>query len=253
MKTLGIIPARYGSTRFPGKPLADILGKSMIQRVVDQARKSKQLDEVVVATDDTRIEHHVKAFGGNAIMTSDQHPSGTDRCREVLHHFEKVDVVVNIQGDEPLIPPEQIDTLVQCFQSQDTQIATLVKPIRSEEILRDVNKPKVLINQKQEAIYFSRTPLPHLKDVPQGEWLKHHAYWQHIGIYAYRSQALKTITQLAPSSFEEAESLEQLRWIQSGFKVRVATTEHTSFPVDTPQDLQRVVDYLNQAKPEHGH
>lgn len=248
MKVIGIIPARYGSTRFPGKPLADIAGKSMIQRVVEQAQKAKRLHDVVVATDDQRIADHVHHFGGKVVLTDANHPSGTDRCREALNHFEDVEVVINIQGDEPLIPPSQIDALIECFEEAETQIATLIKPISSTAILTDPNKPKVLVNHHGEAIYFSRTPLPYVKGQAIENWLNHHPYWQHIGVYAYRANTLKAITLLAPSPLENAESLEQLRWIEHGYRIRVATTDHESFPVDTPEDLERLLTYLKASE-----
>lgn len=243
-KILGLIPARYASTRFPGKPLADIGGKPMIQRVYEQA--SKALDAVYVATDDDRILDAVKAFGGKAVMTDTNHQSGTDRCKEALQiveqqEGEKFDVVVNIQGDEPFIRPELVEALASCFQNPATEIATLVKPLNNNEDLWDPNKPKVVVTPGLEAIYFSRSPIPYLRQQPKEEWHLRHHYYLHIGLYAYRSDILNEITRLQPSVLEKAESLEQLRWIENNFKITVRVTEHDSIGIDTPEDLERVL------------
>lgn len=241
---LGLIPARYGSTRFPGKPLADIGGKPMIQRVYEQA--SKALKYVYVATDDERIEKAVKQFGGKVVMTSADHQSGTDRCTEALNKVEQVEnrsfeVVINIQGDEPFINPELLDALSGCFFSSMTEIATLVKPLTRSEDLFDPNKPKVIFNPKYEAIYFSRSPIPYLRQYPQNEWAQKYAYYLHIGLYGYRSDILREITNLPPSPLEMAESLEQLRWIENGYTISVRITDHDSISIDTPDDLERVI------------
>jgi len=241
---LGLIPARYGSTRFPGKPLADIGGKPMIQRVYEQA--SKVLSNVYVATDDERIEKAVKQFGGKVIMTSASHQSGTDRCTEALNKVEKAenksfDVVINIQGDEPFIEPDLLETLAGCFLSSMTEIATLVKPLTRNEDLFDSNKPKVIFNPKYEAIYFSRSPIPYLRQFPQQEWASHYKYYLHIGLYGYRSDILREITNLKPSSLELAESLEQLRWIENSYTISVRITDHESIAIDTPEDLERII------------
>jgi len=240
LKTLGIIPARYASTRFPGKPLVDIAGKSMIQRVYDQAKKCAQLSEVIVATDDDRIFEHVHNFGGKAAMTSSNHQSGTDRCAEVAEKYPEYDVIINIQGDEPYIDPEQISKLISCFDDADTQIATLIKKISNEQELHNTNSPKVIINKNSEAIYFSRSPIPHIRG-QEPHWLQHFTYFKHIGIYGYRADILKQITKLAVSPLEKAESLEQLRWVENGYKIKVAETEIETIAIDTPEDLKKLL------------
>ena len=237
MPFLGLIPARYASTRFPGKPLVDIAGKSMIQRVFEQAKKCRHLDEVVVATDDERILNHVLEFGGNAIMTSTEHQSGTDRCAEVSLLYPEFDVVINIQGDEPFIDPEQISKVISCFDSPDTQLATLIKKIGSEQELFNPNSPKVIINKNSEAIYFSRLPLPYIRGQEQENWLQLFTFFKHIGIYGYRADILQQVTKLPVSSLEKAESLEQLRWIENGYKIKVAETDLETYAIDTPEDI----------------
>jgi 3-deoxy-manno-octulosonate cytidylyltransferase (CMP-KDO synthetase) len=241
MKILGIIPARYASTRFPGKPLVDIAGKSMIQRVYEQAKKCTQLCEVIVATDDNRIFEHVNSFGGKAEMTSSTHQSGTDRCAEVAKNHPEYDVIINIQGDEPYIDPEQISKLISCFDDPGTQIATLIKKISNEQELNNTNSPKVIINKNSEAIYFSRSPLPHIRGQEPQNWLQHFTYFKHIGIYGYRADILKQITKLPVSSLEKAESLEQLRWVENGYKIKVAETEIETIAIDTPEDLKKLI------------
>jgi 3-deoxy-manno-octulosonate cytidylyltransferase (CMP-KDO synthetase) len=243
-KILGLIPARYASTRFPGKPLVDIGGKPMIQRVYEQAAKA--LKNVYVATDDERIYKAVHHFGGKAIMTSTNHPSGTDRCTEALDLIEALenksfDVVINIQGDEPFINPQLLDTLVGCFMSSITEIATLVKPLNDNNDLFDPNKPKVIFNPQYEAIYFSRSPIPYLRQYEKELWAAKHQYFSHIGLYGYRSDILREITNLKPSKLEEAESLEQLRWLENGYKISVRIVEHNSIGIDTPEDLEKVI------------
>ncbi|QQL48362.1 3-deoxy-manno-octulosonate cytidylyltransferase [Mucilaginibacter ginkgonis] len=237
---LGVIPARYASTRFPGKPLVNIGGKSMIQRVYEQAKKCISFGEVVVATDDDRIFSHVTDFGGKAVMTSAEHQSGTDRCAEVAESYPDYDVVINIQGDEPFIDPEQLTKVAACFLDPETQIATLIKKVANAEELVNVNHPKVLINHFAEAIYFSRSPLPHIRGVEQKDWLKHYTYFKHIGVYGYRADILKQITKLPVSPLEKAESLEQLRWIENGFFIKVAETELETYAIDTPEDLKKL-------------
>jgi 3-deoxy-manno-octulosonate cytidylyltransferase (CMP-KDO synthetase) len=240
MNTLGIIPARYASTRFPGKPLVDIAGKSMIQRVYEQAKKCISLTEVIVATDDARIFDHVIGFGGVAVMTSTDHQSGTDRCAEVALKYPEYNIVINIQGDEPYIDPEQISKLISCFNESDTQIATLVKKVLTNQELYNTNSPKVIINKFSEAIYFSRTPLPHIRGQEPQNWLQHFTYFKHIGIYGYRADILQLITKLPVSLLEKAESLEQLRWIENGYNIKVAETELETYAVDTPEDLKKL-------------
>lgn len=240
-KIIGIIPARYASTRFPAKPLADINGKSMVQRVYEQARKARTLQQVVVATDDQRIYDHVKSFGGEVVMTHQEHQSGTDRCWEAytLAGWE-ADYIINIQGDEPFIHPQQINTLANTLVDKEVQLATLIKVIDNQETLLNPNSPKVVINTRHEAIYFSRHPLPYLRGLHQRDWFGKHTYYKHIGIYAYRSDVLAEITKLKPSSLELAESLEQLRWLEHGYKIKVAVTEYESHGIDTPEDLEKI-------------
>jgi len=239
IKAIGIIPSRFGSTRFPGKPLVSIAGKTMIQRVYEQCLKAQSLQKVLVATDDARIAETVKSFGGNVVMTASSHQSGTDRCMEAYNlQGEEFDVVVNIQGDEPFIQPEQINLAVNCFDTAQVQIATLIKAIDSTRELFDPNRVKVTRNIKNEAICFSRNPLPFAKDIPQNEWLKNFAYYLHIGLYAYRSHILAEITSLAPSMLEKAESLEQLRWLENGYRIKVAETNVQSDAIDNPADLE---------------
>lgn len=240
MKILGIIPARYASTRFPGKPLVQINGKSMIQRVYEQAKKAKGLTEVIVATDDERIAQEVKGFGGDFLITSDQHQSGTDRCAEVVDILQGFDVVINIQGDEPYIDPIQIELLISCFEDQSVGLATLIKKINTEEELFNVNIPKVLIDKNQQAIYFSRQTIPYLRGIEQTQWLEKYQYYKHIGIYGYTSNVLKEITRLPPSSLELAESLEQLRWIENGYDIQTRVTEIETISIDSPEDLHKI-------------
>lgn len=241
MNIIGIIPARYASTRFPGKPLVDIHGKPMIQRVYEQAKKSGSLSDVIVAMDDSRIETAVVQFGGKVCMTSPNHPSGTDRCAEVVEKMNlDCQAVINIQGDEPFIDPGQIDLLCACFQDERTQLATLIKVIDSTNVLFNPNTPKVIIDKDGFAIYFSRQAIPHIRGVEENDWLKKHTFYRHIGIYGYRTDVLRTITQLPPSSLEKAESLEQLRWIENGYRIKTAVTTFESPAVDTPEDLKHL-------------
>ena len=247
MKFIGIIPARYASTRFPGKPLADMNGKPMIQRVYEQVKDV--LDSVCVATDDIRIENAVKAFGGQVVMTSDKHRSGTDRCYEAYQKIgEGYDVIVNIQGDEPFIHPEQIQTIKTCFADANTQIATLVKPFRSEAdfetTIFNPNSPKVVLNKNNEPLYFSRSIIPYIRGKKYTEWLPSHTFYKHIGLYAYRAQVLKEITQLPQSALELAESLEQLRWLENGYKIKVGITEQETIGIDTPEDMEKALAFL---------
>ncbi|MFH2141533.1 MAG: 3-deoxy-manno-octulosonate cytidylyltransferase [Bacteroidota bacterium] len=242
MKFIGIIPARYASTRLPGKPLIDILGKPMIQWVYE--RSVQALDTVFVATDNKRILNVVHGFGGNAVMTSKKHKSGTDRCSEAVEIIsemlsEKFDIIINIQGDEPFVFPEQINAIKKCFKSSKTQIATLVKPINNSHDIFDSSKPKVVINKNKEAIYFSRSPIPYIREADKKEWIKYNFY-KHIGLYAYRYDILKKITALKPGFLEKCESLEQLRWIENGYKIKVDFTEYESISIDTKKDLQKL-------------
>lgn len=246
MKFIAIIPARYASTRFPGKPLADMGGKPMIQRVYEQVKRA--VHDVWVATDDSRIFETVKAFGGKAVMTSTDHRSGTDRIQEAYSKIgEDFDVVINVQGDEPFIQPEQIESLKECFDSKDVELATLVKPFKKEDgfdVLFNPNSPKVVINKENEAIYFSRSIVPYIRDAHHTEWLDKHTFYKHIGMYAYRVDVLKEITQLPQSSLEKAESLEQLRWIENGYRIRVGYTDVETIGIDTPKDMERAIKLL---------
>jgi 3-deoxy-manno-octulosonate cytidylyltransferase (CMP-KDO synthetase) len=251
MKFLGIIPARYASTRFPGKPLADIGGKLMIQRVYEQVLPC--LDDVWVATDDQRIQRAVENFGGNSVMTSDKHRSGTDRCLEASRKIGgDYDVIINIQGDEPFIQQEQINALKACFEfSKDVYLATLVKPFTVKDgldALLNPNSPKVVLNIKGEAMYFSRSVVPFLRGIPQEEWLNKSHFYKHIGIYAYRRDTLAEIAILPQSPMELAESLEQLRWLENGYSIQTAVTNIENLAVDTPEDLEKIRLYLETKK-----
>ena len=242
MLAIGIIPARYASTRLPGKPLIDLGGQSMIARVVRQAQQSG-LSRVVVATDDQRILNHVHGFGGEAVLTRPDHPSGTDRVRDAYEQLQvQADCIINIQGDEPFVHPSQIDALVQLFsQPSPPQLATLVKPVVSEEELFSPHLPKVVLNAQGEALYFSRHPLPYQRQHAPAAWLRHHRYLRHIGLYAYRPDVLREITQLPPSPLELAESLEQLRWLEAGYRIQTAETELETIGIDTPEDVERAL------------
>ena len=242
MRFVGIIPARFASTRFPGKPLVDIGGKSMIQRVYEQV--SKVLADVYVATDDQRIFDAVLAFGGRAIMTSDQHKSGTDRCYEAYSKLSgNFDVVINVQGDEPFIQPEQIKTLKDCFKSTETEIATLAKRFTEKdgfEALNNPNSPKLVVNKSDEAMYFSRSIIPFRRGAETVDWISLNTYLKHVGIYAYRADVLRQLTQLEQSPLEISESLEQLRWLENGFRIKVGYTDVETVGIDTPEDLEKV-------------
>lgn len=246
MKFLGIIPARYASTRFPGKPLAMIDGISMVMRVYAQAQKAGIFSEIVVATDDKRIYDHVTSNNGKAIMTSASHPSGTDRVNEAMSllledkNIDDEHIVINIQGDEPFIDPNAIITLSETFKKPDTGIATLMKKISSEEELSNPNVVKVVSGKSRQALYFSRSPLPFARGIDLQNWLSDHSYYKHIGIYAYRAQILQSIAALQPSPLEIAEGLEQLRWLENGFSIHVEVTDYESIAVDTPADLSKI-------------
>lgn len=241
MKILGIIPSRFASTRFPGKPLVQIQGKSMIQRVYEQASKSTLLADVVVATDDVLIANEVTRFGGKFVMTASTHISGTDRCAEVIAKLPGFNSVINIQGDEPFIDPLQIDLLASCFDDAKVQIATLIKKIDSQEDLFNESIPKVVLNDRNEAIYFSRQTIPFLRNIEKTEWLERGIFFKHIGIYGYTIDALLQITRLKPAKLELAESLEQLRWLEAGFKIDTRTTSIETLAIDTPEDLNKLI------------
>jgi 3-deoxy-manno-octulosonate cytidylyltransferase (CMP-KDO synthetase) len=245
VKIIGIIPARFASTRFPGKPLIDIGGKSMIQRVYEQAAKTNCLSDVYVATDDDRIHQHVQAFGGKSIMTSNKHESGTDRCSEVIGLLSvNYDVAINIQGDEPFIDPSQIALLASCFNAPNTDIATLVKKIDSEQDLFNTNIPKVVLNSNAEAIYFSRQTIPYIRGEEQQNWLASRTFYKHIGIYGFKTSILKQLTLLPQSSLEKSEALEQLRWLENGYRIKVAITEIENVAIDSPEDLNKIHRFL---------
>lgn len=247
MKFIGIIPARYASSRFPGKPLAMLGGKMVIERVVEQV--SSILDNVYVATDDQRIYDAVTGFGGRSIMTRTDHQSGTDRIREAYEKIgEDFDVIINIQGDEPFIQRSQIKTIMECFYDENTQIATLGKPFETMEAVKNPNSPKIVIDNNGYAMYFSRSVIPFVRNVDEKEWINKYPFMKHIGLYAYRSKVLKEITELPQSSLELAESLEQLRWLQNGYKIKVGTTDVETVGIDTPDDLKRAEEYLLSTK-----
>lgn len=247
-RIIGIIPARYASTRFPAKPLVDIRGKSMIQRVYEQVKKSKSISSVVVATDRAEIYDHVKKFGGEVCLTKESHVSGTDRCYEALTlQNDNYDYVINVQGDEPFIQPAQIDLLASLLDGK-TEIATLIKTIEQEEVLFNPNVVKAVINKKNEALYFSRSTIPHIRNTSHNDWMSKHTFVKHIGMYAYRSDILQQLTQLEVSSLEKAESLEQLRWLENGFTIKTAITSIETIGIDTPDDLEKA---LQDFKEQH--
>ncbi|HXP49277.1 MAG TPA: 3-deoxy-manno-octulosonate cytidylyltransferase [Bacteroidia bacterium] len=242
MKAIGIIPARYASTRFPGKPLVVIQGKTMIHRVYEQASKCSSLGSVVVATDDERIYKEVESFGGNVVMTAEHHKNGTERCVEALQKKNKAnwDVIVNIQGDEPFIYPEQIDKVVACFKNKEVQIATLAMALENEKDLHNPSIIKVVRKQNGEALYFSRSPIPFARDAKGADWTDKHGYLKHIGLYAFRTDIIEKLVALPPSSLELAESLEQLRWLENGYPIYVDLTKQESISIDTPEDLKKL-------------
>lgn len=241
----GIIPARYASTRFPGKPLAEIHGKTMIRRVYEQVLKAKKVSTVAVATDDDRIAGEVRRFGGNVVMTSQNHRSGTERCAEALTKLsgegQDFEVVINIQGDEPFIDPEQIDLLAQMFRQKNLQIGTLIKPVKNAEELASPNVVKVVISKSSKALYFSRSVIPYVRSSNPENLLKNQAYYAHVGMYGYRAGILREIVRLSPGVLEQAESLEQLRWLEHGYDIHTQLTHAESLAVDTPEDLSKII------------
>jgi len=245
VKVLGIIPSRYQSSRFPGKPLVDLLGKSMIQRVYEGVKKSQLIDEVIVATDDQRIFDHVQHFGGKVIMTSATHSTGTDRCGEVSSQFTDYDVVINIQGDEPLVDYRQLEQLIHLFDDPTTQIGTL--GIRSVDAatLKNENRIKIVLNHRNEALYFSRSAIPNTQKYKK-DALAERVFLRHIGLYAFRRSILEEVTQLAPSHLEDLESLEQLRWLYYGYRIKVAETTIETPNIDTPEDIETVLKKLQE-------
>ena len=252
MKFIAIIPARYASTRFPGKPLADMNGKPMIQRVYEQVKKC--VDKVFVATDDERIYDAVTSFGGNVVMTSANHKSGTDRCAEAYNSIGGgEDVIINIQGDEPFIAPSQIEAIMGCFFDKSVQIATLVKPFTENDgidALINPNSPKVVLGVDNQALYFSRSVIPFVRGVDMQEWLKSHTFYKHIGMYAYRAEVLMEITKLPQSELEKAESLEQLRWLENGYKIKAGVTTQETIGIDTPDDMQKALVFMQSINRE---
>lgn len=256
MKFMAVIPARYASTRFPGKPLAMLGGKTVIQRVYEQV--STVLDEVYVATDDERIRQVVEAFGGRAVMTRTDHKSGTDRIEEAVekieqqthlspltsHHSNFADVIINVQGDEPFIQPSQVRTLMELFDEPQTQIGTLGKRFDSMEAVLNPNSPKIVCDRRGFALYFSRSVIPYVRGKQQSEWIDSYPYLKHLGIYAYRREVLNEVTRLPQSPLELAESLEQLRWLENGYRIRVGLTDVETVGIDTPEDLQRAEQFL---------
>lgn len=246
MKFIGVIPARYASTRFPGKPLAMLGGKSVIQRVYEQV--SSVLDSAYVATDDERIRQAVEAFGGKAVMTSPDHKSGTDRIEEAVRKIGgSFDVVINIQGDEPFIQRSQLEEIIRCFDDAETQIATLGKPFDKAQgfaAVENPNSPKIVVDNRGYALYFSRSVIPFIRGKETTEWIDHYPFLKHLGIYAYRTEVLHEITRLPQSSLELAESLEQLRWLQNGYRIKVGLTDVETVGIDTPEDLERAEAFL---------
>ena len=245
MTFTAIIPARYASTRFPGKPLAVLGGKTVIQRVYEQVKNV--LSEVYVATDYLRIFEQVESFGGKAMMTRPDHQSGTDRIQEAVEKTgTQADVIINVQGDEPFIQPSQIQTLMQLFDDPSTQIGTLGKPFESIEAVENPNSPKIVTDNRSFALYFSRSIIPFIRGKERNDWFGEYPFLKHLGVYAYRREVLAEVTKLPQSSLEKAESLEQLRWLQNGYRIRVGLTDVETVGIDTPEDLQRAEAFLNQ-------
>lgn len=247
MKFLALIPARYASTRFPGKPLADILGKPMIQHVYEKAQAF--FPDCYIATDDERIFQVATRFGASVVMTSTEHRSGTDRCREALDQIEastgkRFDVVVNIQGDEPFLVAEQLQLITSCFDDPSTDIATLVKAFTPLEDIFNANSPKVVCSATGYALYFSRSVIPFLRGTDPQQWQASHRFLKHIGLYAYKSCVLRQITELPQGELEKLESLEQLRWLENGFRIKTAETFAESLAIDTPEDLEKAIAQL---------
>ncbi|MBL7810202.1 MAG: 3-deoxy-manno-octulosonate cytidylyltransferase [Saprospiraceae bacterium] len=242
---LAVIPARWASTRFPGKPLAIIAGKSMIQRVFEQVSQSTKVDKVIIATDDPRISAHVQAFDAEVVMTSSEHPSGTDRCAEVAKMFPEAKIVLNVQGDEPFILPQQIDLLADTLSnSSNANIATLVKKLEQPEQLFNPNVVKAVFSQTAQAIYFSRNPIPFVRGKEPAQWFESQSFYKHIGLYAYQRDSLLEITGLSPTPLEKSESLEQLRWLENGYKIAIGITHDETLGIDTPEDLKLAEAYL---------
>jgi len=249
MKIIGIIPARFESSRFPGKPLAMIFGKPMIQHVYENASKTVSLNELIVATDDLRIFECVEKFGGKVVMTRKDHQSGSDRCSEVLQSLiaekQYFDVAINIQGDEPFVNSEQLEMIIESFVEDSTaEISTLVKKIHQTNELFNPNVVKAVVNHKGDALYFSRSPIPFMRDLDQSLWIGHHSYYKHIGIYGFRTDVLQKITGLKKSGLEKSENLEQLRWLENGFKIKTKLTTIENIAIDQPEDLKKITNNI---------
>ncbi len=249
MKTLGIIPARFASTRLEGKPLKNICGKTMIQRVYEQATQA--LEHVYVATDDSRIEAEVNGFGGNVVMTSAAHTTGTNRCVEAYKILQKnlnidFNAVLNIQGDEPLLEPDILTKLANCFKDPSTEMATLIRPVHDKKELLSTSDIWVVIDKNDYALYFSRAVIPHVRGIQKEDWTEHHAYYKHIGMYGFTPKAIKQFASMKQTSLEKAESLEQLRWLENGGKIKVAHTTHQAISVDTQEDLDEVIEIIQK-------
>jgi 3-deoxy-manno-octulosonate cytidylyltransferase (CMP-KDO synthetase) len=241
MSIIGIIPARYASTRFPGKPLAMINGKTMLQRVVEQSKMADLITEVIVASDDARIEAHCKEIGVTCVMTSAQHPSGTDRCQEAYKlSGSTAKYIINIQGDEPFLHPEQINSLANVCDG-NVELATQMIKCADHAMLVDSGEVKIVLNRSNEALYFSRSVIPFVKNEDLKNWHNKHTYYRHVGMYAYRADILEKISKLPVSPLEKAESLEQLRWLENGFKIKCVETTYESHCVDTPEDIEKVL------------
>lgn len=238
MKKLAIIPARYNSSRFPGKPLIDLAGKTMIQRVYEGVKNSLLFDDVVVATDDERIYNHLEEIGGKVILTSEQHESGTERCGEVIETYSDFDIVVNIQGDEPLVSTQQLAQLLSAFDDKGVEISTLGTPKITEQDRKDSNRIKIVLNHESDALYFSRSPIPFERNE------ENYPFLRHIGLYAFRSETLKQLILLTPTLLEKTESLEQLRWMYYGYKIRVVETQIETPNIDTPEDVEIILEKL---------
>ncbi len=257
MRVLAVIPARYASTRFPGKPLATLGGESIISHVYHRVRRTEGIEDVVVATDDESICDHVESFAeeGTVMMTSDQHRTGTDRCGEVVQRLERqgytYDLVINVQGDEPFVDPAQLQTLIACFNDPEVLIATLATPVTSREELFSPNNVKIARAADGRALYFSRQPIPYRRDVDPDHWLDGATYLKHVGIYAFRADLLPELCRLGTGTLEDCEKLEQLRWLEAGFNIHVALTDHANIGIDTPEDLAAAEQLLKKTKTKH--
>lgn len=250
MKTVGIIPARYASTRFPGKPLAQLGGRPIIQHVHERVQQASSIDQAIIATDDERIAAAANAFGAAVVMTHADHPSGTDRCAEVAATLPADCIVVNIQGDEPFVSPEQIDLVVAPLLAESTEISTLAKRIQQQEALFNSNVVKVVVGSEGQALYFSRSTIPHLRDIPPEQWLEHGVFLKHIGLYGFKRESLLELVALPRGRYERAESLEQLRWLEAGYSIKVLETTLETIGIDTPEDLEKAAVIYRKENPD---